>query len=60
MLLCPGWEKVQAVYDLLGVSKVSQKLYPTTVLLGINKDEAKSVKIPKNCELSITSIIAVC
>uniref|UniRef100_A0A3Q2XDI4 RNA helicase n=1 Tax=Haplochromis burtoni TaxID=8153 RepID=A0A3Q2XDI4_HAPBU len=55
VLLCPGWEKVQAVYDLLGVSKVSQKLYPTTVLLGINKDEAKSVKIPKNCLLLVTT-----
>ncbi|KAL4003987.1 GDNF family receptor alpha [Sarotherodon galilaeus] len=55
VLLCPGWEKVQAVYDLLGVSKVSQKLYPTTVLLGIGKDEAKSVKIPKNCLLLVTT-----
>uniref|UniRef100_A0A3Q4HR82 RNA helicase n=1 Tax=Neolamprologus brichardi TaxID=32507 RepID=A0A3Q4HR82_NEOBR len=55
VLLCPGWEKVQAVYDLLGGSKVSQKLYPTTVLLGISKDEAKSVKIPKNCLLLVTT-----
>uniref|UniRef100_I3JWX0 RNA helicase n=1 Tax=Oreochromis niloticus TaxID=8128 RepID=I3JWX0_ORENI len=55
VLLCPGWEKVQAVYDLLGVSKVSQKLHPTTVLLGIGKDEAKSVKIPKNCLLLVTT-----
>uniref|UniRef100_A0A3Q0T232 RNA helicase n=1 Tax=Amphilophus citrinellus TaxID=61819 RepID=A0A3Q0T232_AMPCI len=55
VLLCPGWEKVQAVYDLLEARKVSQNLHPTTVLLGVGKDEAKSVKIPKNCLLLIST-----
>lgn len=50
MLLCPGWEKVQAVYDLLEEIKVAQILHPLIVLLGVGKDEAKAVKIPKNCE----------
>ncbi|XP_030586449.1 putative ATP-dependent RNA helicase TDRD12 isoform X2 [Archocentrus centrarchus] len=55
VLLCLGWEKVQAVYDLLEARKVSQNLHPTTVLLGVGKDEAKSVKIPKNCLLLIST-----
>lgn len=50
VLLCPGWEKVQVVYDLLEESKVAQILHPLIVLLGAGKDEAKAIKIPKNCE----------
>lgn len=50
VLLCPGWEKVQAVHDLLEEIKVAPTLHPTVVLLGVGRDEAKAVKIPKNCE----------
>lgn len=50
VLLCPGWEKVQVVFDLLEDLKVSQTLHPVIVQLGTGKDEAKAVKIPKNCE----------
>ncbi|XP_069575745.1 putative ATP-dependent RNA helicase TDRD12 [Brachyistius frenatus] len=55
VLLCPGWEKVQAVYDLLEESKVAHILHPVSVLLGIGKDEARAVKIPKNCLLLVTT-----
>uniref|UniRef100_A0A3Q1I994 RNA helicase n=1 Tax=Anabas testudineus TaxID=64144 RepID=A0A3Q1I994_ANATE len=55
VLLCPGWEKVQAVYDLLEEIKVAQILHPLIVLLGVGKDEAKAVKIPKNCLLLVTT-----
>lgn len=55
MLLCPGWEKVQAVYDLLEEIKVAPTLHPVIVLLGLGKDEAKAVRIPKNCERSTIS-----
>ncbi|XP_034540637.1 uncharacterized protein tdrd12 isoform X2 [Notolabrus celidotus] len=55
VLLCPGWEKVQAVYDLLEETKVAQTLHPAIVLLGVGKDEAKAVKIPKNCLLLVTT-----
>ncbi|XP_035986741.1 putative ATP-dependent RNA helicase TDRD12 isoform X1 [Fundulus heteroclitus] len=55
VLLCPGWQKAQAVCDLLEESKVSQKLHPVIVLVGIGKDEAKAVKIPKNCRLLVTT-----
>ncbi|KAF7646318.1 hypothetical protein LDENG_00189920, partial [Lucifuga dentata] len=55
VLLCPGWEKVQEVYELLKESHVTQVLHPITVLLGVGKDEAKTVKIPKNCLLLVTT-----
>ncbi|KAM7003443.1 putative ATP-dependent RNA helicase TDRD12 [Tautogolabrus adspersus] len=55
VLLCPGWEKVQAVYDLLDETKVAQTLHPFVVLLGVGKDEAKSIRIPKNCLLLVTT-----
>uniref|UniRef100_UPI0037E94DDE putative ATP-dependent RNA helicase TDRD12 n=1 Tax=Semicossyphus pulcher TaxID=241346 RepID=UPI0037E94DDE len=55
VLLCPGWEKVQAVHDLLEEMKVTQTLHPAVVLLGVGKDEAKDVKIPKKCLLLVTT-----
>uniref|UniRef100_A0A671U2Z6 RNA helicase n=1 Tax=Sparus aurata TaxID=8175 RepID=A0A671U2Z6_SPAAU len=55
VLLCPGWEKIQAVYDLLEEMRVIQSLHPVTVLLGIGKDEPKAVRIPKNCLLLVTT-----
>uniref|UniRef100_A0A667YUT4 RNA helicase n=1 Tax=Myripristis murdjan TaxID=586833 RepID=A0A667YUT4_9TELE len=55
VLVCPGWEKVQAVSDLLEENQVTHSLHPVTVLLGVGKDEAKAVKIPKNCLLLVTT-----
>ncbi|KAM9753696.1 putative ATP-dependent RNA helicase TDRD12 [Menidia menidia] len=55
VVLCPGWERVQAVYDILEESRVSKILHPVIVILGIGKDEAKDVKIPKNCLLLVTT-----
>uniref|UniRef100_A0A3Q3J0H7 RNA helicase n=1 Tax=Monopterus albus TaxID=43700 RepID=A0A3Q3J0H7_MONAL len=55
VLLCPGWEKAQMLYDLLEEIKVTHVLHPVIVLLGVGKDEAKSVKIPKNCLLLVTT-----
>uniref|UniRef100_A0A3Q2CDS9 RNA helicase n=1 Tax=Cyprinodon variegatus TaxID=28743 RepID=A0A3Q2CDS9_CYPVA len=55
VLLCPGWEKAQLVYDLLEETNVSQTLHPLIMLVGIGKDQAKDVKIPKNCLLLVTT-----
>ncbi|XP_040894679.1 putative ATP-dependent RNA helicase TDRD12 [Toxotes jaculatrix] len=55
VLLCPGWEKAQGVYDLLEEIKITQTLQPAIVLLGVKKDEAKAVRIPKNCLLLVTT-----
>lgn len=50
VLLCPGWEKVQLVYELLEDTRAAAALHPATALLGVGKDEAKTFKMPKNCE----------
>ncbi|XP_028323666.1 putative ATP-dependent RNA helicase TDRD12 isoform X3 [Gouania willdenowi] len=55
VLLCPGWEKVQAICDLLEMTKVAQALHPFSVDHGVIKDEAKQVKIPDNCLLLLTT-----
>ncbi|XP_013884583.1 putative ATP-dependent RNA helicase TDRD12 isoform X2 [Austrofundulus limnaeus] len=55
VLLCPGWERAQVVYDLLEESKVSKTLRPVISVLGTGKNEAKAVKIPKNCLLLVTT-----
>ncbi|XP_061578783.1 putative ATP-dependent RNA helicase TDRD12 [Cololabis saira] len=55
VVLCPGWERVQVVYDMLMESRVSRTLHPVSLLLGIAKDEAKHVKIPQNCLLLLTT-----
>lgn len=50
VVLCPGWERAQVVYDLLEETKVSQVLHQVVVLLGVGKNEAKAAKIPQNCK----------
>ncbi|XP_026166879.1 putative ATP-dependent RNA helicase TDRD12 [Mastacembelus armatus] len=55
VLLCRGWEKVQVVYDLLEESNVAHILHPIILLVGVGIDEAKSIKIPKNCLLLVTT-----
>ncbi|XP_034390396.1 putative ATP-dependent RNA helicase TDRD12 [Cyclopterus lumpus] len=55
VLLCPGWEKVQAVYDLLEETSVAAVLHPVIVLIGVGKGEAEAVRIPKNCLLLVTT-----
>ncbi|XP_034143978.1 putative ATP-dependent RNA helicase TDRD12 isoform X2 [Esox lucius] len=48
VILCPGWEKAQAVFDLLEESHTVQDLHPMLILVGLGKDEAKNVKIQNN------------
>lgn len=50
VILCPGWEKVQTVLELLEDSRATQNLHPTSVLLGMDQDEPKKFKIQRNCE----------
>ncbi|KAM4573429.1 putative ATP-dependent RNA helicase TDRD12 [Odontesthes bonariensis] len=54
VVLCPGWERAQVVYNVLEEIKVAKTLHPVIVLLGIGKDEAQAIKIPKNCLLVTT------
>ncbi|XP_059916674.1 putative ATP-dependent RNA helicase TDRD12 isoform X1 [Gadus macrocephalus] len=55
VILCPGWEKAQTVAEILDELQASHTFHPITVLLGVAKDEAKTVKIPKNCLLLVTT-----
>lgn len=62
VILCPGWEKVQTVLELLEDSKATHGLHPTSVLLGVDQDEPKKFKIQKNCECvwwTLTSMLFV-
>ncbi|XP_077371958.1 putative ATP-dependent RNA helicase TDRD12 isoform X2 [Festucalex cinctus] len=55
VVLCPGWEKVQLVCDLLEENNITRRLKPTSALIGGAKDEAKGFKIPKDCLLLVTT-----
>ncbi len=50
MILCPGWEKVQTVLELLEDSKATYNLHPTSVLLGVDQEEPKKFKVQRNCK----------
>ncbi|XP_041967032.1 putative ATP-dependent RNA helicase TDRD12 isoform X2 [Alosa sapidissima] len=55
VILCPRWEKVQAVFDLLETCHAVHDLNPALVLLGQDRDEAKAFRIHKNCKLLVTT-----
>lgn len=38
------------MYELLEDTKAAAVLHPATALLSVGKNEAKTFKIPKNCE----------
>ncbi|XP_061078515.1 putative ATP-dependent RNA helicase TDRD12 [Conger conger] len=54
VILCHGWEKAQRVFDLLEDIPAAEALHPMIVLVG-EKDEAKSVKIQRNCQVLVTT-----
>ncbi|KAJ8002842.1 hypothetical protein DPEC_G00163170 [Dallia pectoralis] len=55
VILCPGWEKAQTVFDLLEESQTTQDLHPMLILVGLGKDEAKNVKIQNNCLIIVST-----
>ncbi|XP_064168547.1 putative ATP-dependent RNA helicase TDRD12 isoform X2 [Anguilla rostrata] len=54
VILCHGWEKAQCVFDLLEDTPAAESLHPMIVLVG-EKDEAKGVKIQRNCQVLVTT-----
>ncbi|XP_009809338.1 putative ATP-dependent RNA helicase TDRD12 [Gavia stellata] len=55
LILCPGWKKAQLVFELLKTYKrCSRQLHPMLIILGQNKEEARSVKI-QGCEVIVTT-----
>lgn len=45
------------MYDLLVSTRIAHALRPFILLLGIGKDEVKTVRIPKNCEQNFFSVL---
>ncbi|NXG56218.1 DBP2 helicase, partial [Hemiprocne comata] len=55
VILCPGWKKAQLVFDLLKTyERCSRRLHPMLIILGQNKEEARSVNI-RGCEVIVTT-----
>ncbi|XP_009949699.1 PREDICTED: putative ATP-dependent RNA helicase TDRD12 [Leptosomus discolor] len=55
LILCPGWKKAQLVFELLKTyTRCSRQLQPMLIILGQNKEAARSVKIQR-CEVIVTT-----
>ncbi|NXD82412.1 RH20 helicase, partial [Halcyon senegalensis] len=55
LILCPGWKKAQLVFDLLKTyGRCSRQLHPMLIILGQNKEAARSVKI-RGCKVIVTT-----
>ncbi|KFP15290.1 Tudor domain-containing protein 12, partial [Egretta garzetta] len=55
LILCPGWKKAQLVFELLKTyERCSRQLHPMLIILGQNKEAARSVKI-RGCEVIVTT-----
>ncbi|NXX13328.1 RH20 helicase, partial [Podargus strigoides] len=55
LILCPGWKKAQHVFELLQMYKrCSRQLHPMLIILGQNKEEARSVKT-QGCEVIVST-----
>ncbi|XP_044283805.1 putative ATP-dependent RNA helicase TDRD12 [Varanus komodoensis] len=56
LIVCPGQKKAELVFELLETYiRCSRPLYPMLLLLGMNKEEIKSVRIPRGCEIMVTT-----
>ncbi|KAM5236179.1 LOW QUALITY PROTEIN: putative ATP-dependent RNA helicase TDRD12 [Ctenodactylus gundi] len=55
-IVCPGWKKAQLIFELLGeYSMYSRPLHPVLLTVGLHKDETKNTKLPRGCEVIITT-----
>lgn len=51
VIVCPGWKKAQFIFELLGDYGVSSRpLHPMLLTIGLHKDEAKNMKLPRGCK----------
>uniref|UniRef100_A0A8D0DUR6 RNA helicase n=1 Tax=Salvator merianae TaxID=96440 RepID=A0A8D0DUR6_SALMN len=56
VIVCRGWKKAELVFEILeSHSHYSRPLHPVLLLLGMNKNEIKSLAIPRGCEIFITT-----
>lgn len=51
VIVCPGWKKAQFIFELLeDYSTSSRPLHPMLLTIGLHKDEAKNMKLPRGCK----------
>uniref|UniRef100_A0A0A6YX17 Putative ATP-dependent RNA helicase TDRD12 n=1 Tax=Mus musculus TaxID=10090 RepID=A0A0A6YX17_MOUSE len=56
VIVCPGWKKAQFIFELLGdYSMSSRPLHPVLLTIGLHKDEAKNMKLPRGCDVIVTT-----
>uniref|UniRef100_A0A670K3W2 RNA helicase n=1 Tax=Podarcis muralis TaxID=64176 RepID=A0A670K3W2_PODMU len=56
LILCPGQKKAELVFEFLETySRCSRPIHPILLLLGTNKEEIQSIRIPRGCEVLITT-----
>ncbi|XP_039744545.1 putative ATP-dependent RNA helicase TDRD12 isoform X2 [Pteropus medius] len=56
VIVCPGWKKAQFIFELLGnYSTSSRPLHPVLLTIGLHKDEAKNMKLPRGCDVIVTT-----
>ncbi|XP_076988367.1 putative ATP-dependent RNA helicase TDRD12 isoform X3 [Tamandua tetradactyla] len=56
VMVCPGWKKAQYIFELLGDYSMSTRpLHPVLLTIGLHKDEAKNTKLPRGCNVIVTT-----
>ncbi|XP_021567312.1 putative ATP-dependent RNA helicase TDRD12 [Carlito syrichta] len=56
IIVCPGWKKAQFIFELLADYGMSSKpLHPVLLTIGLHKDEAKNTKLPRGCDVIVTT-----
>ncbi|XP_060132083.1 putative ATP-dependent RNA helicase TDRD12 [Zootoca vivipara] len=56
LILCPRQKKAELVFEFLETySHCSRPIHPILLLLGMNKEEIQSTRIPRGCEVLITT-----
>ncbi|XP_032087081.1 putative ATP-dependent RNA helicase TDRD12 [Thamnophis elegans] len=56
LIICSGQKKAELVFELLKMySYCSRPLHPMLLFLGMNKEEIKSLRIPRGCEILVTT-----
>ncbi|XP_061243872.1 putative ATP-dependent RNA helicase TDRD12 isoform X2 [Bos javanicus] len=56
VIVCPGWKKAQFIFELLGDYSAScRPLHPVLLTIGLHKDEAKNMKLPRGCNVVVTT-----
>ncbi|KAH0619593.1 hypothetical protein JD844_000325 [Phrynosoma platyrhinos] len=58
LIICPGQRKAELVFELLEkYSYCSRPLHPILLSLGMNKEEIKSMRVPRGCKYNMTFFV---